>query len=62
MSAPAAGLFSSAVDGFEAVMTTAALEGLTPGGLDGLSAQADGTPPDSIGKIITSLAGTSAAT
>ena len=35
-------------------MTTAALEGLTPGGLDGLSAQADGTPSDSIGKIITS--------
>ncbi len=54
VSAPAAGLFSSAVDGFEAVMTTAALEGLTPGGLDGLSAQADGTPSDSIGKIITS--------
>ena len=54
VSAPAAGLFSSAVDGFEAVMTTAALEGLTPSGLDGLSAQADGTPSDSIGKIITS--------
>ena len=54
VSAPAAGLFSSAVDGFETVMTTAALEGLTPSGLDGLSAQADGTPSDSIGKIITS--------
>lgn len=51
--APAAGLYSSSVDGYESVLTVDALEGLTPGRLEELSAQNTGVTEANIGKIIT---------
>lgn len=54
VTAPVAGLYSAQVDGYEGVMTVAALEGLTPSGLEALAAQKADTSADaSMGKIIT---------
>lgn len=53
VTAPAAGLYSAAVDGFEGVLTLEALEGLTPSGLTRL-AGAQQSAAGSVGKIITS--------
>lgn len=52
VAAPVAGMFSSEVDGLEGIMTTAALEGLSPSGLDALSGQASAAG-SAVGKIIT---------
>lgn len=54
VTSPAAGLYSAEVDGYEGIMTVAALEGLTPSGLEALAAQkADASASASMGKIIT---------
>lgn len=51
--APAAGLYSSRVDGYEALCSLDKLEGLTPSGLDKLEGQ-EARAGKSVGKIITS--------
>lgn len=52
--APAAGLYSSNVDGYEGVLTVDALEGIGPGRLEELVSQAGEVSESNIGKIITS--------
>ena len=52
--APAAGLYSAQVDGYESVCTLAALEELTPSVLEGLESKGDQSHSSSVGKIITS--------
>lgn len=54
VTAPAAGLYSAAVDGFEGVLTLEALEGLTPSGLTRLAGAQQSAAAGSVGKIITS--------
>lgn len=53
VTAPVAGLYSAQVDGYEGVMTVAALEGLTPSGLDALVSQKATVSTSSLGKVIT---------
>ena len=50
MTAPSSGLFSAVVDGYETVLTPAALETMTPGQLRGLSA--DSAVQSNVGKMI----------
>lgn len=52
--APAAGLYSSSVDGYEGVLTLDALEGINPGRLEELAGQNREVSEANIGKIITS--------
>ena len=55
VTAPAAGLYCAQVDGYESVLTTAALEGLTPSGLDALAAAQGDADPAALGKIVTGV-------
>lgn len=48
-----AGLYSAQVDGYEGIMTVAALEGLTPSGLEALAAQKTDPGTNTLGKVIT---------
>ncbi|MCD7838894.1 MAG: hypothetical protein LUG65_08290 [Clostridiales bacterium] len=56
ISAPASGTFSSMVDGYESVLTSASVKDLTPAQLDALLDQREETADDgsSLGKLITS--------
>lgn len=51
VSAPVSGIFSAVVDGYETVLTPAALETMTPRQLAGV--QADGSVSSNVGKLIT---------
>lgn len=53
ITAPVAGLYSAQVDGYEGVLTVAALEGLTPSGLEALTAQKGNPGTNTLGKLIT---------
>lgn len=53
VTAPAAGLYSAQVDGYEGILTVEALEGLTPSGLDNLAGQKAAANSSTLGKIIT---------
>lgn len=53
ITAPASGLYSSQVDGYEGVLTVDALEGLTPGGLTRLAGQRGSVATGGLGKIVT---------
>lgn len=53
VTAPAAGLYSAQVDGYEGIMTVSALEGLTPSGLEALAGQSASADSSALGKIIT---------
>lgn len=53
VTAPVAGLYSAQVDGYEGVMTVAALEGLTPSGLEALAARKTDPGTNTLGKVIT---------
>lgn len=53
ITAPASGLYSAQVDGYEGVLTLDALEGLTPGALTRLAGQQGGVAAGSLGKIVT---------
>ena len=52
ITAPAAGLFTSTVDGYEA-LSPAALENLTPDGVAALEHTSPSTPANTIGKLVT---------
>lgn len=52
--APASGLYSSCVDGYEGIFTVEALEGLTPSGLTALAGEGRTAPEGGLGKVITS--------
>ena len=52
ITAPAAGLFTSTVDGYEA-LNPAALENLTPDGVAALEHTSPSTPANTIGKLVT---------
>ena len=52
LNAPAAGLFTSTVDGYEA-LSPAALENLTPDGVAALEHTSPSTPANTIGKLVT---------
>lgn len=52
--APAAGLYSAQVDGYESVCTLAELEGIKPSDLDGLENKGQGANSSCVGKVITS--------
>lgn len=54
VTAPAAGLYSAVVDGYEGVLTLEALEGLTPTGLTRLAGGQQSVAGGSLGKIVTS--------
>lgn len=55
VAAPASGLYSAEVDGYEGVLTTAALEGLTPSGLESLAASQGAAAEYALGKVITGV-------
>ena len=50
ITAPAAGLYSAVVDGYETVLTPESLEALTPSSLENL--KADGTVSSNVGKLV----------
>ncbi len=55
VTAPASGLYSATVDGYEGVLTTAALEDLTPSGLEALAAGGGDASAAALGKLITGV-------
>lgn len=52
ITAPAAGLFTSTIDGYES-LTPSMLENLTPGSVDALERTTPSTPTNAIGKLVT---------
>lgn len=50
--APAAGIFSQEVDGFESI-SPAVLDGISPEGIDNLRSQSETVPDNVVGKIVT---------
>lgn len=53
VTAPAAGLYSAVMDGYEGILTVQALEGLTPEGLTALAGRQAAVEEGGLGKIIT---------
>ncbi len=53
VAAPQPGIFSGQVDGYESLLTPDRLEGITPSGLDQLTAQAPRADAAAVGKLVT---------